>query len=94
MVGKSLLKFNSRPFTYLHKSILCSTALEMKLNVFSPQHMIIWMTEIDDSVISEFDVFFRVWKNVIFEQAHNSTQDVENKGESTNNCKLLFSNVY
>ena len=52
------------------------------------------MTEIDDSVISEFDVFFRVWKNVIFEQAHNSTQDVENKGESTNNFKLLFSNVY
>lgn len=34
------------------------------------------------------------WKNVIFEWAHNSTENVESEGESANNYKPLFSNVY
>ena len=38
-------------------------------------------------VIQKFVVFFRVWKNVIFEWAHNSTENVENEGESANNYK-------
>ena len=61
--------------------------------MFSPQHMITWMKEIYNIVISKFDVFFRVWKNVIFERAHNSTEDVENEGKSANNLKPLFSRI-
>ena len=52
------------------------------------------MKEIYDIVISKFDVFFRALKTVIFERAHNSTENVENVEESANNRKPLFSNVY
>ena len=50
------------------------------------------MKEIYKIVISKFDVF-RVWKNVIFEWAHNSTEDVKNEGKSDNNFKPLYSKI-
>ena len=55
--------------------------------------MITWMKEIYDIVTSKFDVFFTVWKNVIFERAHNSIENVENEGKSANNFKPLFSRI-
>ena len=50
------------------------------------------MKEIYKIVISKFDVF-RVWKNVICEWAHNSTEDVKNEGKSDNDFKPLYSKI-